>query len=90
MASFKQEIEFNVTCKDCGRGLDVEEFEQRGQFELVVIPCEHCMKQKDVAMDEVLEHINERENYIQELSEEIEALNVELSYIKIKKMSPVS
>jgi len=88
MATFSHEIEFDVTCEACGNSLSVEEKEYRGNYELRISPCEVCMEIKQKEFDEIEANLQEEysnlENYVEELRDEISALETQLIYTKIK------
>lgn len=90
MASFltETEIEFDVTCDNCGEHLQCDTKEYRGKFELKVELCEHCIDKKNDEIEDIgVTHEEEKFNLEQEikkLQDKIEALEIELTYNVLK------
>ncbi len=83
MPTFSTDIEFEVFCAECGAGIcnhaDTRVSHRRNANQVVVRPCDTCMKAKQDEIDGHEETIEQRDSTIEDLREEVAALKEQLA-----------
>jgi len=92
MSKLGIDIEISVAC-ECGNCLDAKIEVWKGDYEIIVEPCEDCLAKKDDEINDITQEfekmIDEHEETIEKMQDEIDALTIKKTFEKIQEHQKV-